>query len=55
MDFGVFPAIVTLWMSNGLLSEYIKSDEEYDKMELVVGVARGVTYLHSEGIVHSDI
>ncbi|KAF8810515.1 kinase-like protein [Phlegmacium glaucopus] len=55
MDFGVFPAIVTLWMSNGLLSEYIKSDEEYDKMELVTGVARGVAYLHSEGIVHSDI
>jgi hypothetical protein len=31
----------------GLLSEYIKSEEEYDKMELVIGVARGVAYLHS--------
>ena len=31
----------------GLLSEYIKS-EEYDKMELVIGVARGVAYLHCE-------
>jgi hypothetical protein len=30
----------------GLLSEYIKSEEEYDKMELVIGVARGVAYLH---------
>ncbi|KAF8810525.1 kinase-like protein [Phlegmacium glaucopus] len=55
MDFGRFPAIVTSWMTNGLLSEYIKSDEEYDKMELVVGIARGVAYLHSESIVHSDI
>ncbi|KAF8815417.1 hypothetical protein BYT27DRAFT_7079987, partial [Phlegmacium glaucopus] len=55
MDFGRFLAIVTSWMINGLLSEYIKSEEEYDKMELVVGVARGVEYLHSEGIVHSDI
>jgi hypothetical protein len=32
----------------GLLSEYIKSDEEYDKMELVVDIARGVAYLHCE-------
>ncbi|KAF8810182.1 kinase-like protein, partial [Phlegmacium glaucopus] len=53
--FGRFPAMVTSWMINGLLNEYIKSEEEYDKMELVVGVARGVAYLHSEGIVHSDI
>ena len=32
----------------GLLSEYIKSTEEYDKMELVIGVASGVAYLHCE-------
>ena len=32
----------------GLLSEYIKSGEEYNKMELVIGVARGVAYLHCE-------
>ncbi|KAF8804240.1 hypothetical protein BYT27DRAFT_7064322, partial [Phlegmacium glaucopus] len=48
MDFGRYPAVVTSWMPNGLLSEYIKSDEEYDKMELVVGVSRGVAYLHCE-------
>jgi hypothetical protein len=30
----------------GLLSEYIQSVEEYDKMDLVVGVARGVAHLH---------
>ena len=32
----------------GLLSEYIKKDEEYDKMGLVIGVAKGVAYLHCE-------
>ncbi|KAF8810531.1 kinase-like protein [Phlegmacium glaucopus] len=55
MDFGRFPAIITSWTTNGLLSEYINSDEEYDKMQLIVSVARGVAYIHSEGIVHSDI
>ncbi|KAF8810514.1 kinase-like protein, partial [Phlegmacium glaucopus] len=55
MDFGIFPAIITSWTTNGRLSEYIKSGKDYDKMELVVDVARAVAYLHSEGIVHSDI
>ena len=32
----------------GLLSEYIKTGEEYDKMGLVIGVAKGVAYLHCE-------
>jgi hypothetical protein len=34
--------------ATGLLSEHIKNEEEYDKMELVTGVARGVAYLHCE-------
>ena len=34
--------------ATGLLSEYIKSEEEYDEMELVIGVAKGVAYLHCE-------
>jgi len=55
IDFGDFPAVITSWMTNGTLSEYIKKEEEYDKMELVIGVARGVAYLHLENIVHSDI
>jgi hypothetical protein len=32
----------------GLLSEYIKTEKKYNKMELVTGVARGVAYLHCE-------
>jgi hypothetical protein len=35
----------------GLLSEYIKSEEEYDEMELVIDVARGVAYLHCESFI----
>jgi hypothetical protein len=34
----------------GLLSEYIKSNNEYDKMNLVVGIAKGVAYLHCESL-----
>jgi hypothetical protein len=35
----------------GLLNEYIKSEEEYDKMELVIGVAKGVAYLHCKSYI----
>jgi serine/threonine protein kinase len=47
--------MVTSWMINGLLSEYLKSEEEYDQMDLVKGVANGVAYLHSKKIVHADL
>ena len=35
----------------GLLSEDIKSEFGYNKMELVVGVARGLAYLHCESYI----
>jgi hypothetical protein len=55
----------------GLLTEYLNSGEDYDKMHLVIGVGSGVAYLHCESffsasgyiliyslaqdVVHSDI
>ncbi|KDR66721.1 hypothetical protein GALMADRAFT_1138953 [Galerina marginata CBS 339.88] len=55
MAFGKFPAMVTSWMMNGLLTEYLKSGEDFDKMHLVIGLGRGIEYLHSQNVVHSDI
>ncbi|KIJ37862.1 hypothetical protein M422DRAFT_177350, partial [Sphaerobolus stellatus SS14] len=54
-DFGRFPAIISSWMVNGLLTIYLQSEDDYDTMELILGVGKGVAYLHSQGIVHSDI
>jgi hypothetical protein len=47
-ELAVYLSFLNVIIAIGLLSEYIKSEEEYDKMELVVGVARGVAYLHCE-------
>ncbi|PPR06752.1 hypothetical protein CVT24_013059 [Panaeolus cyanescens] len=54
-DFGEFPALITSWMMNGLLSEYLQSEEEYEEKGLMMDVANGVAHLHSHYIVHSDI
>jgi hypothetical protein len=37
-----------VYIAIGVLSEYIASEEKYDEMELVIGVARGMAYLHCE-------
>ncbi|PPR02247.1 hypothetical protein CVT24_011496 [Panaeolus cyanescens] len=51
-NFGEFPALVTSWMMNGLLSEYLKSEEEYEEMGLMMDVAKGVAHLHCKS--HND-
>jgi len=57
--FGQLPALVSLWMENGSLNDYLKKDfgqlTDLRKLELVKQVASGLSYLHSEDIVHGDL
>jgi len=55
MGFGKFPALITTWMTNGLLTEYLSKHKNCNKMKLIIDVGRGVAYLHSKNIVHSDL
>ena len=48
MNLPIYLSFLNVIIAIGLLSEHIKSEEEYDKMELVIGVAKGVAYLHCE-------
>jgi len=52
---GRFPAIVTPWMNLGLLTEYLNSEQEFNRTELALGVGKGVAYLHANDIVHSGL
>ena len=51
MKLAVFDFLQRDLFAIGLLSEYLRSGEEYNKMELVIGVARGVAYLHCESYI----
>ncbi|KAF9023993.1 kinase-like domain-containing protein, partial [Rhodocollybia butyracea] len=42
-------------MNKGLLTEYLKSDNKFDPMTLIKGVASGVAFLHFHKLVHGDI
>ncbi|TFK28484.1 kinase-like protein [Coprinopsis marcescibilis] len=46
---------VSPWMENGNVREYVCEHPEADLLLLMTDVLRGIEYLHSEGIVHSDL
>ncbi|KAG0698931.1 kinase-like domain-containing protein [Suillus ampliporus] len=58
-QFGVFPALVSPWIRNGTLTEYLQDNHEKlsygKKFALLRDVARGLQYLHSQSIVHGDL
>ncbi|KAL5480686.1 hypothetical protein ACEPAI_9626 [Sanghuangporus weigelae] len=50
-----FPLMISEWMENGSAWEYVTRNPSCNVMDLVIGIASGLTYLHSLSIVHSDI
>jgi len=52
----VFPfCMVSPWMKNGNLSEYVRSNPGTGRVKLLVDVAKGLSYLHSLHILHGDL
>ncbi|KAI5116311.1 hypothetical protein M0805_009155 [Coniferiporia weirii] len=50
-----FPALVSEWMDNGSVLQYVRSHPEHDVIHLILGVAEGLAYLHEEDVVHADV
>ncbi|KZS96551.1 kinase-like protein, partial [Sistotremastrum niveocremeum HHB9708] len=48
-------SLVSRWMENGTAIAYVKKDPYVDKLAIIVGIFRGIRYLHDHGIVHGDI
>ncbi|KAF9789247.1 kinase-like domain-containing protein [Thelephora terrestris] len=49
------PVIVTPWMDNGNITEYLLQFPDADRLRLLLCVIKGVRYLHSCNIAHGDI
>jgi len=55
-ELGASPAMVSPLYENGDVCAYLEAHKkDVNRLELVVGVARGLEYLHSEGVIHGDI
>ncbi|KAG2134895.1 kinase-like domain-containing protein [Suillus bovinus] len=58
-QFGVLPALVSPWLKNGTLTEYLQNRHKElprgQQYALLRDVARGLEYLHSQLIVHGDL
>ncbi|EJC99208.1 kinase-like protein [Fomitiporia mediterranea MF3/22] len=52
---GAYPLVISDWMENGTLREYLRDHAECDVEPLIVKIASGVNYLHRQDVVHSDL
>lgn len=58
-SFGFFPALVTTWMSQGILTTYLASQYPllslFRKFSLANDIISGLRYVHSQNIVHGHL
>lgn len=47
--------IVSKWMDNGNILSYLKSYPGVNRMDLLIGITRGLHHLHSNELVHGDL
>ncbi|KAL5522769.1 hypothetical protein ACEPAG_8787 [Sanghuangporus baumii] len=52
---GDYPSVISEWMENGTIKQYMKSSPSVDPEPLIAGIAAGVRYLHMKNVVHSDL
>ncbi|KAF9780863.1 kinase-like domain-containing protein [Thelephora terrestris] len=48
-------AMVSKWMPNGDINQFVKAHEGVNRFELLVGVAEGLIYMHERRMVHGDL
>lgn len=49
------PCMVSPWLSNGNIIEFLKKGPDFDKLVLIKDIASGLSYLHGQFIVHGDV
>ncbi|KLO09789.1 kinase-like protein [Schizopora paradoxa] len=49
------PSLVSEWMVDGSLRDCMKNLKRYEALSMILGIAKGLAYLHSKDIIHSDL
>ncbi|KAG9074474.1 hypothetical protein FS749_013963, partial [Ceratobasidium sp. UAMH 11750] len=58
LGFAIFQeqlAMISPWMENGTLNDYIRKHSGLDRWSLCLQVAEGLEYIHGVGMVHGDL
>ncbi|KAF9780835.1 kinase-like domain-containing protein [Thelephora terrestris] len=48
-------AMVSEWMPNGDINQFVKARKDVNRFELLRGVAEGLVYMHEQGTAHGDL
>ncbi|KAF9791123.1 kinase-like protein, partial [Thelephora terrestris] len=48
-------AMISDWMPNGNLNEFVEANPDADRLKLLGDAARGLIYIHERGVVHGDL
>ncbi|KLO14121.1 kinase-like protein [Schizopora paradoxa] len=51
------PSLISEWMENGTMNDYMKTFARncLETCKMLVGIASGLAYLHSKGVIHADL
>jgi len=52
---GNYPSLVSEWVVNGSLREYMPEMNKADSLKMMLGIARGLAYIHNMNAIHSDV
>jgi len=52
---GSFFALVSPYCAKGYVTGYLDDNPQSDRLDLILGVAKGVEYLHDKDVIHGDI
>ncbi|KAJ7662980.1 kinase-like domain-containing protein [Mycena rosella] len=55
LDLGLSPALISPYCAAGPIMKYLHNNDQTKRLQMVIGVANGLNYLHSEGIVHGNL
>ncbi|KAJ7869720.1 kinase-like domain-containing protein [Mycena olivaceomarginata] len=57
LDLGLSPALITPLCSSGPAMKYVKASTKNptERLQMTIGVAEGLNYLHSHGIIHGNL
>ncbi|RDB21823.1 putative L-type lectin-domain containing receptor kinase I.4 [Hypsizygus marmoreus] len=54
-EIGPFLALISPFLQNGTVMQYLKANPDKDRLTLVSHVAKGLNYLHEKMVIHGDL